>query len=148
MSSINQVVLMGNLGGDPTLRYTPKGVAVCSFRLATNEYYTDSQGKAQTRTEWHNIVVWGKAAKACGENLKKGRLVVVQGRLQTRTWTDNTGTKRWTTEVVSNRTQFLPTGSQKVEAAPAAEEQQQAPVQEEAPAEEPKQQMNVRDAVF
>jgi single-strand DNA-binding protein len=144
MSSINSVTLMGNLGNDPELRFLTNGTAVCTFRMATNEYYTDKEGKGQTRCEWHKIVVWGKAAEACGKNLKKGRLVAVQGRLQTRSWKDKNGTTHYTTEVVSARTQFLPSGGQKVEPLQVAEETS-APVEEEAPAEDKTVPMNVRE---
>ena len=105
---INKVILIGNLGADPEVRFTPSGAAVANFRIATSESWTDKQtGQKQERTEWSRIVVWGKLAELCGEYLKKGRQCYVEGRLQTREWTDKEGKKNWTTEVVANTVQFL-----------------------------------------
>jgi single-strand DNA-binding protein len=100
--SVNKVILVGNLGRDPEVRYTPSGQAVANFTVATNEAWTDKAGQKQERTEWHRVVVWGKAAEACGEYLSKGRQVYVEGRLQTREWTNKEGAKQFTTEVVAN----------------------------------------------
>jgi single-strand DNA-binding protein len=107
MASINKVILIGNLGADPELRYTNTGTAVGNFRIATNEQWTDKNGERQERTEWHQIVVWGKQAENCGKYLRKGRSVYVEGRLQTRQWEDQSGNKRYTTEVVAQTIQFL-----------------------------------------
>jgi single-strand DNA-binding protein len=108
MASLNKVFLMGNLGADPEVRFTPAQTAVANFRIATTEVWNDRQsGQKQERTEWHRIVVWGKQAEACGEYLKKGRPVFVEGRIQTREWQDKEGNKRYTTEVVADRVQFL-----------------------------------------
>jgi len=101
-SGVNKVILIGNLGKDPEVRYTPSGQAVANFTIATNENWTDKQGQKQERTEWHRIVVWGKPAELCGEYLSKGRQVYVEGRLQTREWTNKEGAKQYTTEVVAN----------------------------------------------
>lgn len=99
--SLNKVMLIGNLGKDPELRYTTAGVAVATFTIATNESWKDQDGNLQEKTEWHNIVAWRKLAEICGEWLKKGKKVYVEGRLQTRNYDDkNTGTKRYITEVV------------------------------------------------
>jgi len=100
--SVNKVILIGNLGRDPEVRYTPSGQAVANFTVATNEAWTDKAGQKQERTEWHRVVVWGKAAENCGEYLSKGRQVYVEGRLQTREWTNKEGAKQYTTEVVAN----------------------------------------------
>ncbi|TMA17789.1 MAG: single-stranded DNA-binding protein [Deltaproteobacteria bacterium] len=100
--SVNKVILIGNLGRDPEVRYTPSGQAVANFTVATNEAWTDKAGQKQERTEWHRIVVWGKSAENCGEYLSKGRQVYVEGRLQTREWTNKEGAKQFTTEVVAN----------------------------------------------
>jgi single-strand DNA-binding protein len=100
--SVNKVILIGNLGRDPEVRYTPSGAAVANFTVATNEAWTDKAGQKQERTEWHRVVVWGKAAENCGEYLSKGRQVYVEGRLQTREWTNKEGAKQFTTEVVAN----------------------------------------------
>ncbi|MCY1003956.1 single-stranded DNA-binding protein [Myxococcus sp. MISCRS1] len=104
---VNKVMLIGNLGGDPEVRFTPNGQAVANFRIATSESWTDKEGKKQERTEWHRIVVWGKLAELCGEYLKKGRQVWVEGRLQTREWTDKENRKNYTTEVVVTEMTFL-----------------------------------------
>ena len=107
MSSLNRVTLIGHLGADPELRYTTAGTAVVNFRIATTEVWKDIDGKRQDRTEWHRIVVWGKSAETCGEFLRKGRCVCIEGRLQTRSWTDREGGTRYTTEVVANNVTFL-----------------------------------------
>ncbi|MCY1003953.1 single-stranded DNA-binding protein [Myxococcus sp. MISCRS1] len=104
---VNKVMLIGNLGGDPEVRFTTNGLAVANFRIATSESWTDKEGKKQERTEWHRIVVWGKLAELCGEYLKKGRKVWVEGRLQTREWTDKEDRKNYTTEVVATECTFL-----------------------------------------
>jgi single-strand DNA-binding protein len=107
MESVNKVILIGNLGADPELRYTNSGSAVANLRIATNETWTDKNGERQERTEWHQIVVWGKQAENCSKYLKKGRSIYVEGRLQTRQWEDQSGNKRYTTEVVATTVQFL-----------------------------------------
>jgi single-strand DNA-binding protein len=104
---VNKVILVGHLGRDPELRYTPNGQPVASFSIATNEVWNNREGERQERTEWHRIVVWGKAAEFCGNYLSKGRLVYVEGRLQTREWEDKEGDKRRTTEVVATNVQAL-----------------------------------------
>jgi single-strand DNA-binding protein len=108
---VNKVILIGNLGSDPEVRFTPSGQAVANFRVATNDSWTDKSGQKQERTEWHRIVVWGKLAELCGEYLKKGRQAYIEGRLQTREWTDKENKKNYTTEVVANTVQFLGGGS-------------------------------------
>ena len=107
MASVNKVILVGNLGRDPELRYIPSGQAVANFTLATNDRWRDKEGNNQERTEWHRIVVWGKSAENCAQYLQKGRSVYVEGRLQTREWEDKEGNKRQTTEVVAQTVQFL-----------------------------------------
>jgi single-strand DNA-binding protein len=104
---VNKVILIGNLGADPEVRFTPGGQAVANFRIATSDTWTDKNGQKQERTEWHRIVVWGKLAELCGEYLKKGRQCYVEGRLQTREWTDKEQRKNYTTEVVANAVTFL-----------------------------------------
>ena len=106
--SVNKVILVGNLGRDPEVRATPSGQSVCNFSLATTERYTDRAGQQRDQTEWHNVVVWGKQADLCGQYLKKGRQVYVEGRLTTRQYEAKDGTgKRYRTEVVAQRVQFL-----------------------------------------
>ena len=107
---VNKVILIGNLGVDPEVRYTPQGTAIATFRIATNESWTDKSGQRQDRTEWHRIVVWGRQGELCGEYLSKGRQVFLEGRLQTREWTDKENHKNYTTEVVATHVVFL--GSQ------------------------------------
>jgi single-strand DNA-binding protein len=109
--SVNKVILVGNLGADPDLRYTSSGSPVCELRLATNESWTDKQGQRQERTEWHRVIVWGKTGENCSKYLSKGRQVYLEGRLQTRSWDDKDGNKRYTTEIVANDVQFLSGGS-------------------------------------
>ncbi len=104
---VNKVILIGNLGGDPELRSTPGGTSVASFTLATNESWTDKDGTKQERTEWHRIVVWSRLAEICGQYLRKGSQVYIEGRLQTRTWEDKQGNQRKTTEIVARDMQML-----------------------------------------
>ncbi len=108
---VNKVILIGNLGADPEVRFTPAGAAVANFRIATNESWVDKNQQKQERTEWHRIVVWGKLAELCGEYLKKGRQAYIEGRLQTREWTDKENKKNYTTEIVANTVQFLGGGA-------------------------------------
>jgi len=117
MAGVNKAILIGNLGKDPELRYTPGGQAVASFSLATSEKWRDKEGVAQDRTEWHNIVVWGRQAEIAKEYLAKGRQVYIEGRIQTRSWEDKDGNKRYTTEIICQRLQFL--GARDQAAAPA-----------------------------
>lgn len=98
--SLNKVMLIGNLTRDPDLRYIPSGVAVCTFGLATNRQWTDSEGAAQESTEFHRLVAWGKLAEICSQLLFKGRKIYIEGRLQTREWTGRDSNKRITTEIV------------------------------------------------
>ena len=105
--SVNKVILIGRLGQNPELRYTPAGAAVANFSLATNEKWTDKAGNKQEKTEWHRIVVWNKTAELCNQYLQKGREVYIEGRLQTRQWDDKDGQKKYTTEVVADSVQFL-----------------------------------------
>jgi len=107
MSSLNKVMLIGNLGKDPEIRYTQNGTAVANFTMATTDRWTDGTGERQEKTEWHRVVVWAKQAEIVGEYLKKGRQVYVEGSLQTREWTDREGQKRYTTEVKAQRVQML-----------------------------------------
>lgn len=103
---VNKVILIGNIGADPELRYTPGGAAVTNFNLATNETWTDNSGERQERTEWHRIVVWGRLAEICNQYLRKGSKVYIEGRLQTQSW-EQDGVKRYTTEVVARDMQML-----------------------------------------
>ena len=104
---INKVILVGNLGADPELRYTGSGTAVCNMRLATNESYKDSNGDMVEKTEWHSVVAWARLAEICGEYLKKGSQVYFEGSLQTRQWEDKDGNTRYTTEVKAREMMML-----------------------------------------
>jgi single-strand DNA-binding protein len=105
--SVNKAILVGNLGKDPELRYTPSGTAVCTFTLATSERFKNKQGEQQDRTEWHNIVVWAGLAEICGKYLTKGKQVYIEGRIQNRSYDDRDGNKRYISEVVANEMQML-----------------------------------------
>ncbi len=105
--SVNKVILLGRLGQDPELKYTPGGSPVCNFSLATTESWTDKSGQKQEKTEWHRVVVWGKLAELCNQYLAKGRQCFLEGRLQTRSWDDKDGNKRYTTEILANTVQFI-----------------------------------------
>ena len=107
MRGINKVILIGNLGRDPELRYTASGQAVANFTIATTESRTNKGGDRQDFTEWHRIVAWGRLAEICGEYLSKGRMVYIEGTLRTRSWEDKEGRKRWTTEVLARNMQML-----------------------------------------
>lgn len=100
--SVNKVILVGNLGKDPELKHTSSGTAVATVTLATNERFKDKSGEWQDRTEWHNVVLWSRLAEIAAEYLKKGRSVYIEGRLQTRSWEDKQGQKRYTTEIVAS----------------------------------------------
>lgn len=107
MASLNKVMLIGNLGRDPEIRYMPSGDALANLNLATTDAWKDKGGEKQERTEWHRIVMFGKLAEIAGEYLRKGSQVYIEGRLQTRKWTDKSGMDRYTTEIVADRMQML-----------------------------------------
>ena len=111
MASVNKVILVGNLGKDPEVRFTPSGRAVAKFSLATTDSWMDQESGRQERTEWHNIVVWGKQAENCGQYLAKGRQVYIEGAIRSRSYDDKDGNKRYITEIVAQRVQFLGGGS-------------------------------------
>ncbi len=108
---VNKVILIGNLGADPEMKYTPNGTAVCNLRIATGEAFKGQDGNWQERTEWHRVVTFGKTAENCGQYLAKGRQVYIEGRLQTRSWDDQQGQKRFSTEIVAREIQFLGGGA-------------------------------------
>lgn len=105
--SVNKVILVGNLGQTPELKYTPSGQAVCNLSIATNEAWTGKDGQKQEKTEWHRLVLFGKLAELAGQYLQKGRQVYIEGKLQTRSWQDKDGQTRYTTEIVGQTMQFL-----------------------------------------
>ena len=107
MGSVNKVILVGNLGRDAELRYTPGGAAVATINMATTEVWNDKAGQKQEKTEWHRVVLWGKPAESLTEYLTKGKQIYVEGRLQTRQWDDKDGNKRYTTEIKADRVTLL-----------------------------------------
>jgi single-strand DNA-binding protein len=107
MASVNKVIILGNLGRDPETRYTTGGEAVTNLRIATSEQWKDKNGEKQEKTEWHQVVLFGRQAEIAGEYLKKGRSVYIEGRLQTRKYTDKEGVEKYSTEVVGDRMQLL-----------------------------------------
>jgi single-strand DNA-binding protein len=107
MASLNKVMLIGNLGKDPELRYTASGTAVASFSVATTEKFKGKSGEWEEKTEWHNITLWARLAEIAGEYLSKGKTVYIEGRLQTRKWQDKDGKDRYTTEIVGEKMQML-----------------------------------------
>ena len=111
MGSVNKVILVGNLGRDAELRYTPGGAAVATLNLATTEIWNDKEGQRQEKTEWHRVILWGKQAETLNQYLQKGKQIYVEGRLQTRQWDDKDGNKRYTTEVRGDRVVLLSSGS-------------------------------------
>jgi len=139
MSSLNKILLIGNLGKDPEVRFTPDGTPVATFSLATSENWTDKSGQRQEHTEWHTVVAWNKLADLAKRYLVKGRQVYIEGRLRTREWNDKEGNKRRTTEVIANQVVLLGSrpqgmeagmgsaGSYQKQAAPAAPEHEGAP---------------------
>ena len=105
--SVNKVILIGRLGKDPELKYTPSGAPVAKFSLATDESFKDKTGEKQNRTEWHNIVAWNKLAEICGEYLTKGKQVYIEGSIRSRQWQDQSGNKRTSYEIIANQMQML-----------------------------------------
>ncbi len=107
MSGVNKAILVGNLGSDPELRHTSGGTPVANMSLATSEGFKNREGQRETRTEWHRVVAFGKLAEICGQYLKKGKQIYIEGRIQTRSWEDQAGNKRYTTEIVANQMVML-----------------------------------------
>ena len=107
MASVNKAIILGNLGQDPELRYTQSGAAVCTLNIATTDVRNDPNNGRQERTEWHRVVVWNKQAENAAKYLAKGRSVYIEGRIQTRSWEDQNGQKRYATEIVAQTVQFL-----------------------------------------
>jgi single-strand DNA-binding protein len=112
MAGVNKVIIVGRLGADPEVRTVGNGNTVTRLSIATSENWVDKEGQKQERTEWHRIVVWGKLAEICGKHLSKGRQAYVEGRLQTRSWEDQQGQKKYSTEIVASTVQFLGAGGE------------------------------------
>lgn len=111
MANLNKVMIIGNVGSEPEMRFTPNGKPVTSFRVATNRVYTTAEGERKEETEWFGVVAWNKLAEQCNQFLSKGRLVYAEGRLATRTWESQDGQKHYRTEVIAERVIFLDRGS-------------------------------------
>ena|SRR3989339_519248 len=141
--SLNKVLLIGNLTRDPELRYTPQGTPVCTFGLATNRSWQPTNGERQEETEFHRIVAWNKLAELCSELLFKGRKVFVEGRLQTRNWTDAQGQERTTVEIVIDNMIVL--DSKRKDGAPAGAEAEYVPEPEAVPVKAPKKTTEVKE---
>jgi len=135
--SVNKAILVGRLGRDPETRYTSGGQAVCNFTLATDETYKDRSGERQKRTEWHRIVLWGKLAEISQQYLKKGMMVYLEGRIQSRQWDDRSGQKRTTVEIVANTMRMLTPRAEAAAASASAPSDIEAPgIEEPAPSPE------------
>lgn len=119
MASVNKAILIGNLGADPELRYTPSGAAVASFNIATTDKWKGKDGQMQERTDWHRIILWERQAEIAKEYLRKGSSVYIEGRIQTRNYEDKDGVKRYVTEIIGQRMQLL--GGRAGAGAPAGE---------------------------
>jgi single-strand DNA-binding protein len=137
--SINKVILIGRLGKDPEVKYTPSGAPVAKFSLATDEVFKDRSGEQQKRTEWHNIVAWNKLAEICGEYLTKGKQVYIEGSIRSRQWEDQAGNKRTAYEIVARDMKMLGSkaDSDRAAAASAAAPAERTPVERPAAAEPP-----------
>ncbi len=136
MASLNKVLLIGNTGKDPEVRYTTSGTAVASFSLATSEKFKNKGGEWEERTEWHKVILWGRLAEIAGEYLTKGKTVFIEGRLQTRKWQDRDGTDHYTTEIVGEKMQMLSRkegNGRTEEAAPSHEDQAPLPNDDDVP---------------
>ena len=114
MASVNKVILIGNLGADPELRYTATGTAVANFNIATKDSWTGKDGNKEERTEWHRVVAWARLGEICGEYLVKGKQVYIEGKLRTRSWEDRDGNKKYTTEVLAQTMQMLGSAGDRV----------------------------------
>jgi|SRR3989338_504822 len=151
--NLNKVFVLGNLTRDPELRQTPSGQAVCSFSIATNRFYKDNSGQRQKQAEFHNIVAWGRQAEIINQYSKKGSILLVEGRMQTRSWQDQQGAKHWKTEIVAENIQLGPRpggggegGGFKEESSHPSSEQRDEPPIIELPGDE--EEINVKDIPF
>ena len=138
---VNKAILVGRLGRDPEVRYTTSGTPVANFSLATDESWTDKNGERQRRTEWHQIVVWSRLAEICERYLRKGRLVFIEGQIQTREWEDRDGNRRRTTEIVARNMQMLGSRSDEIGTGSAA----QRPAAHASQPSQPSQEVEITD---
>jgi len=118
MAGINKAIIVGNLGANPEVRRTQSNIAVATLSVATSQKYKDGQGELQEKTEWHRVIFWGRTAEVCNQYLKKGSQIYVEGKLETRKWTDKEGTDRWTTEIKGQIMQMLGGGSTNAQSKP------------------------------
>lgn len=139
--NLNKVILVGRVASDPETRSTPSGQQVCSFRVATNRVWRDSNGQRQESTEFHNIVLWGRLAEIASQFLSKGSLVLIEGRIQTRNWQDAAGNQRYRTEIIGERMQLGPRAAGKV----VPGEEKTLPTQEEIPIIEEEEEIDIKD---
>ncbi|HZX49647.1 MAG TPA: single-stranded DNA-binding protein [Candidatus Paceibacterota bacterium] len=148
--NFNKAIIIGNVVADPESRTTPSGQQVCSLRVATNRTWTDKAGAKQQKAEFHNVVLWARLAEIASQYLKKGSLVLIEGRLQTRSWDDQTGNKRYRTEIIAENMQLGPRGFNQgggEEQRPPAKEQEQQP-KDEIPIIEEDEEIDVKDIPF
>ena len=143
--NLNKVILVGNLTSDPELKNTATGQPVCRFRLATNRIWADSSGQKQQKVEYHNVVLWRRLAEIASQYLNKGSLVLIEGRLETRSWDDSGGNKRFRTEVVAERMQLGPKTAGKIQ--PPTQKKEESS-QEEIPIVEEDEEIDVKDIPF
>lgn len=146
---LNKAILIGNLTRDPELRSLPSGIKVCSFSLATNRVWKDKSGVRQESADYHNVVVFGRQAETVAQYMKKGSSILVEGRMQTRSWDDKTsGEKKYRTEIIADRTQFGPKGGSTGSGAPTASSSKSAPSEEVDAIEYPEEDINPEDIPF
>jgi single-strand DNA-binding protein len=143
--SVNKVILVGRVGRDPEIKYTPNGSPVAKFSLATDESFKDRSGEQQRRTEWHNIVAWNKLAEICGEYLTKGKLIYIEGSIRSRQWEDQSGNKRTSYEVVARTMQMLGSKADSERAAAASERAPASAPEERAAPPEPAPEGEITD---
>lgn len=147
MASVNKVIVVGHLGNDPDIRYAPSGDAIANLSIATSEKYKDKSGQMQESTEWHRVSFFGKTAEVCGQYLKKGSLVYVEGSLRTRKWTDKDGIERYTTEIRGDRMQMLSGKSEQSGADSASTHSQQRANSSQKPAPQSNAQFDDSDEI-
>lgn len=146
--NLNKVILLGRVASVPEMRSTPTGQSVCSFRLATNRIWTDQSGQKQEQTEFHTIVLWRRLAEIASQFLTKGSLVLIEGRIQTRSWQDANGNTRYRTEIIAERMQLGPKSAEKIIPSEETKSPQPEQTQEEIPIIEEEEEINVKDIPF
>lgn len=145
--NVNKVLIVGNVAADPEVRTTPSGQSVTSFRVATNRIWNDKEGQRQQKAEFHSVVAWRRLAEIAGQYLKKGSLVFIEGRLETRSWEDNTGTRKYRTEIIAENLQLGPRGAVQTDT-PAPEKEKEEEPKEEIPIIDEQDDIDVKDIPF